>query len=210
MLTEARRPGSSVGLLSYAWDDRLRNYVDLSQRPPRMVKRAVITDLLRTVVDGAERRMGLLGRMFAAGEITGRQFYELMTREVKLATNVSTALAKGGWHNVTFSDWGANGAQLRGEYGRLRDFAQAVARGELSPAQIEARAKLYANTAYGRYWEIEQAGQQARGMKLERLLTARDDKVCSICVAEAKRGWQPIGTWRIPLHAGCRCALESA
>lgn len=209
MLIEARRPGQSVGLLSYAWDDRLRNYVDLSTG--RMVKRELITDLLRTVIAGAERRMGLLGELVAQGQITPRQFYELMAREIKLATNVSAALASGGWQNVSFSAWGRNGALIRAEYGYLRGFVQEIGLGGLSEAQIIARAKLYGNTAYGRFWEIEQAGQQARGMRLMKLLPRMDDRTCPVCIAEAKRGWQPVGTWIIPLHPACRCdALYSA
>ncbi len=206
MLTEAgRTPGRSVGLESYAWDSRLRNYVDLATG--RMVKRELITDLLRTVILGAERRMGVLGEMVAKGQITPRQFYEFMAREIKLATNVSAALAAGGWQNVSFSAWGRNGALIRGEYGYLRDFAREIGLGNLSEAQIIARAKLYGNTAYGRYWEIEQEGQRARGARQESVRTVGDDKVCPVCRGEERRGWQPPGTWRLPLHNGCRCEL---
>ncbi len=202
----ARRPGTAVGLASYAWDARLRNYVDLSTG--RMVKRELITNLLRTVVAGSERRLAVLGEMYAKGQMTSRQFYELMTREIKLGVNTATALASGGWHNVTQAAWGRNGALCRSDYQYLREFIQAVGRGELSEAQIIARAKLYGNTAYGRYWELEQAAQRARGMTQERLRTRGDDRVCPLCLAEERRGWQPIGTWRIPLHLGCRCDLE--
>lgn len=206
MILEARRSGGAVGLASYAWDDRLHNYVDLATG--RMVPRQVLQDLLRTVVDGSERRLGLLGRLYADGTLTGRQFYELMAREVKLSTNVATALAKGGWQNVTQAEWGANGAQCRAEYGRLREFVRAVENGELSAAQIEARAKLYGNTAYRRYWELEQTAQRARGRTLMRIRTVGDDRVCPACVAEEARGWQEIGGWHVPLHAGCRCDEE--
>jgi len=198
-----RRPGETVGLPAYAWDARLHNYVDIATG--RMVKRTLVHDLLRTVIAGAETRIGELGRLYAEEALTGRQFYELMAREVKLVTNTATALAQGGWQNVTPAQWGANGYRLRDEYGNLREFVEAVARGELSPAQIAARAKLYANTAYGRFWELEQAAQQARGATRMKLLTVGDDRVCEICVAEARRGWQPIGTWHVPLHPGCRC-----
>lgn len=198
-----RRPGGAVGLASYAWDDRLHNFVDLASG--HMVKRSVIQNLLRDIVAGTEGRMTTLGRMLAAREITGRQFYELMARETKLATNVATALARGGWQNVTPAQWGANGLRLRGEYGHLREFVQAFERGELSERQIIERAKLYANTAYGRFWELEQAARQVRGATQMRIQTVGDDRVCPICRAEERRGWQPIGTWHVPLHIGCRC-----
>ncbi len=201
--SEARRPGTAAGLASYAWDDKLRNYVDLATG--RMVKRQLITDLLRTVVSGSEGRLGLLGELYARGQITSRQFYELMTREIKLAVNTSTALASGGWQNVTPAGWGRNGALCRTDYGHLREFIQAVGRGELSEAQIIARAITYANAGWSRYWELEDANQDALGMNQEAVITAHDEKVCPVCSDAEAQGWQMRGTWRLPIHLVCRC-----
>jgi len=201
-----RQPGSTVGLPGYSWDDRLRNYVD--NDTGRMVKRSDITDLLRDMTKASEDRISEYGRLAADGSMSPRAFYEAMQQEIKLATNTNAALAKGGWAQMTQADWGANGAQLRQEYAYLRNFAGEIAAGNLTPAQIAARANLYANSTYSRYWEITTEEQRQRGMTQERLVTMGDDKVCEICQDEASKGWQPIGTYIPPIHPGCRCDVE--
>lgn len=201
-----KQTGSSVGLPGYAWNDKLHNYVDGSTG--RMVKRNDINDLLREVTQGSEKRLQNYGMMAADAQMTPRQFYEAMQQEIKLLTNSNAALAKGGWAQMTPADWGRNGYQLRQEYANLRQFAQEIADGTLSGAQIEARAKLYANTTYARYWEIRTEQETAAGKQEERLVTSKDDRVCEECLAQEAMGWQPIGSYNPPIHAGCRCDVE--
>jgi hypothetical protein len=173
-----------------------------------MVKRGEVTDLLRDMTKASEERIGDFGRLAANGSISPRQFYEAMQQEIKLATNTNAALAKGGWAQMTQADWGANGYQLRQEYANLRNFANEIAAGNLSPAQIEARANLYANSTYSRYWEIRTEQERQAGMVQEKLVTMGDSRVCEECMAEAGRGLMPIGTFNPPIHPGCRCDVE--
>lgn len=201
-----RQPGSTYGLPGYSWDDRLNNYIN--NDTGRMVKRTEITDQLRDVTKEHERQIGNYGRMAANGEMTPRQFYEAMQQEIKLATNANAALAKGGWAQLTQADRDATTAKLNDENARLWQFAREIKDGDLTPAQIEARANLYANSTYERYWQITSEQQQARGMTQERLVTMGDDKVCEVCQDEAGKGWVPIGTYIPPIHAGCRCDVE--
>lgn len=203
----ARQPGGSVGLPGYAYDKRLRNYVNVASG--RMVKRREITDMLRSVVDEAGQAMREFGRLAANGEISPREFYEAMQLTVRQAYNASAALGKGGWGQMTQADWGMNGYRLRLEYENLRNFAQALEAGELSEAQAGARAKLYADSAFARYWEIRHEAEKNAGTQEARLLTAGDDRVCDLCLAEQAKRWQPIGEIKLPtLHAGCRCEVE--
>ena len=195
-----------MGLPGYAWDPALHNYVDLATG--RMVKRKAVVQLLTGVVERADDVLAALARAAVRGEITPRQFYELAQREVKHAYNASVALAEGGWHQVPPAEWGRNGGYLRKEYARLREFAAAMERGELTEAQAVARARLYGNSAYGRYWDIRTAQARRRGKTRERLRTAGDDRVCPVCLDEEASGWRPIGTYRVPIHAGCRCFLD--
>lgn len=214
LLALARRGGEKVGLPGYTWDDRLRNYVDLSTG--RMVKRSEIADLLRSVTDRAGDTMAALGERVANGKITPREFYEAMATTVRQSYNANAALARGGWAQMTPADWGRNGHALRVEYERLRAFAQEIQDGKLSltqrplsEAQIVARARLYADSAYGRYWQITDERARAAGLKQGRTRTAGDDRVCEICRGEERKGWQPIVSFRPPLyHAGCRCDAE--
>jgi hypothetical protein len=173
-----------------------------------MVKRSDITDLLRDMTKASEDRIAQLGDRFANNAISPRAFYEAMQQEIKIGTNANAALARGGWAQLTQADLDANKERLQQEYARLWQFAREKQDGLLSPAQIEARANLYANSTYSRYWEITTEEQQARGMTQERLVTVGDDRVCEECQEESGKGWQPIGTYNPPIHAGCRCDLE--
>lgn len=201
-----RQPGSAVGLPGYSWDDKLHNYVN--DDTGRMIKRSEVGDLLRETTKAAEDRMGELGRLFANDQISPRAFYEAMQEEIKLATNTNAALAKGGWAQLTQADRDANETQIRQEYARLWQFARDKQDGLLTPAQIEARANLYTNTTYSRYWEIMTEQERLRGMTQERLVTVGDDKVCEECTGEAANGWVMIGMYNPPIHPGCRCDVE--
>lgn len=201
-----RQPGSTVGLPGYSWDERLRNYV--SSDTGRMVKRSDVTDLLRDMTKASEERMSELGRLFANDAISPRRFYEQMQDEIKLATNTNASLAKGGWAQLTDDDRRRNEDKIRDENAKLWQFARDKQDGLLSPAQIEARANLYANSTYSRYWEIRTEQERQAGMVQEKLVTMGDSRVCEECMAEAGRGLMPIGTFNPPIHPGCRCDVE--
>jgi len=198
--------GSPVGLPGYYWDKRLHNYVE--QRTRRMVKRETVNGLLRQVADGSAGRLEGLAQAFAEGKLTGAQFYKAAQLEIKHATNACAALAKGGWDRMTLSDWGANGAYLRQQYQHLRDFARDIAAKLPSSAQLIARARSYADAAFGRFWHIRQTVERLRGRRTMRVRTRGDDRVCTTCRDYERQGWQPIGTFHVPVHIGCRCDEE--
>lgn len=208
--TTGRQSGAAVGLPRFAYDPRARGakYVDLTTG--RYVANSQIQDLLRGYTQSAESRLELYAMQYANGNLTGRQFYDLMTREVKVTTNANTALARGGWGQVTQSDWGRNGFLMRQEYERIRQLVADKEAGLITDAQLQQRARLYANSAYGRYWEIETERQAAAGVTGERVRTVGDDRVCPECLAAEAAGVLPLGTWTLPLHPACRCDKEFA
>jgi hypothetical protein len=201
-----RISGTKVHLPGYAWDTKLHNYVDLSSG--RMVKRAAVNDLLSDAIDARAQTMGNLAKMAQNGSLTQREFYEGMRNEVREAYNASAALGKGGWAQMTPADWGTNGQKLREEYANLQKFAQDLADGLVSEKQAVARAKLYADSAYQRYWELWQAQQRELGNDEEKFETVGDERVCPICTGYEAQGWQPLGTFPTPgtPHLGCRCS----
>lgn len=201
--------GAVVRLPGYAYNGNVQRYRNLSTG--RFVSRPDITGLLRDVADGAGERLAQLGRAGVRGDLTARQFYEMMQREVKYAYNACAAMAAGGWDRMGAKDWGKNGYLLKGQYGFLRDFAADIASGKLTEAQAMARARLYGDSAYSRYWELDKQKQQAAGVTLCRWLTAGDEKVCPSCLELEGRGFVPLTQLPLPggeVHAGCRCDLE--
>lgn len=60
--------------------------------------------------------------------------------------------ARGGRNAMTQSDWGALGQMLRKQYEFLNEFAAEVAAGQLSEAQIAARAMMYFHSSTQAYY----------------------------------------------------------
>jgi hypothetical protein len=184
-----------------------------------LVSRETIVGLIRDVHDASAARFGLLAQDAVAGRITAADFQQAMMLELRHLYNASSALAVGGYGNMTAVEWGRNGQILRGEYQYLAGFAADIADGKLSPAQADARARLYAGKAYSRFWAEHGLQQQAAGFTEERWNTAADERVCTDgerlgCQGLGQLGWVPIGTLPNPgdgstqCLGACRCAKE--
>lgn len=196
-------------LPGFAWDDRLSGgryrRVLPDGRLGRIVSRDEIVGLLRDVSDASGAKFAGMARAAVEGRITPAEFFRAMQGELRALHNACAALGVGGWGKVTPQIWGRNGQTLRGEYAYLRDFCEAVANGELTPAQAAARARLYAGKAYSRFWAEDRLQQIAAGMVEERWDDTGDDRECSDCHALAARGWVPIGTLPSPGDGSTEC-----
>ena len=87
-----------------------------------------------------------------------------------------------------------------------------IAEGDLSPAQISARSKLYINSSNKQYWRGKMEAKLAAGFTEEqRFLNPAEH--CDDCVGYAARGRVPIGTLPEPGEASacqenCRCTKK--
>ncbi len=91
--------------------------------------------------------------MVARGDLTVQR-WELELRDVvKQVHGTMYVFGRGGRNAMTPSDWGKVGREVRDQYGFLHQFSAEVAGGNLSPAQVAARSRLYVHagvTAHGR------------------------------------------------------------
>lgn len=210
-------------LPGYAWDNRFRGgryrIILPDGRLGALVSRDEIVAVVRNLHDASAARFGLLAQDAVAGRITAADFQQAMMLELKHLYNASSALAVGGYNRMTAVEWGRNGQILRSEYGYLAGFAQDIADGKLSPAQADARARLYAGKAYSRFWAEHSLQQQAAGFTEERWNTAADERVCTGgeragCQGLGELGWVAIGTLPNPgdgsteCLGACRCDKE--
>lgn len=213
------------GLPGYTWDTRMsggRYRVLLPDgRLGALVSADTIRGLVRDLHDASAERFALLAQDAVAGLILPADFQEAMTRELRHLYNASSALAVGGYNNMTSVEYGRNGQILRGEYQALAGFAQDIADGKLTPAQAAARAKLYAGKAYSRFWAEHSLQQANSGATTEQWITAADERVCTGgerlgCNELGALGPQPIGTLPNPgdgsteCLGACRCSKEYA
>ena len=124
------------------------------------------------------------------------------------------ALGRGGLRNLTDADRAVLQDGLRFQFQHLDGFAGDIAAGNLSPAQMRARAELYAQSGRSVYWYSNTETQRADGMTEERRVAIGDSGTCTPCTDLAALGWQPIGS--LPNPGGepcdglsnCRCEKE--
>lgn len=146
---------------------------------------------------------------FLSGSLTLADWQERMARTIKDGRIINLHLGRGGRTATTFSDYGKIGADLRMEYRRLESFAQEIASGKLSEAQIRARADQYAAGVRKAYWIGRTAGQKEAGLTHEaRFLSPVEH--CAECPEYAARGIVPIGTLPEPgfdctCSSNCKC-----
>jgi len=100
-----------------------------------------------------------LAEQLFTGDISIGQWEESMKQLIRGVHTSTAAIGKGGWDNMSWSDWGRLGTPLREQYRYLHGFAETISnkRDTISLQAIQARARLYGN-ASGYSATLMQAG----------------------------------------------------
>ncbi|MGE3267180.1 MAG: hypothetical protein AB7P40_00435 [Chloroflexota bacterium] len=105
--------------------------------------------------DGFQERrqadVAALTRRLANEDISVQQWEAEMTQAVRETFSAQYALGRGGLNAMTAADWLAADDLVQAQRQYLRGFAQDIAAGKLSAAQITARAKLYYGASTAAY-----------------------------------------------------------
>ena len=132
------------------WDDSVKRY-----RSPVTGRFVGIEEMngLRTEFMAVQKtRMVGVTNVYSAGTIDIFT-YEKQVKDILRQTYIDNyVMGKGGRNMMTQADWGSVGGMLREQYRYLNPFLEQIARGELSQAQIEARLRMYINSASEAYW----------------------------------------------------------
>ncbi len=195
--------------LPLVWDLAVARYRDAAGV---LVPEAVVRQALEAVIADSRARLAILAERFGAGDLDALAFRVAAREELRVAYGLAAALAHGGADQMTGTAWGTLGAQLRRAYGFLDQLALQVVTGEVSVAQLTARAQMYAGGA----WQVYQAAQgfvavQAGHTEERSVLDGGEH--CAACEAEAARGWVPLGML-VPIGertclTNCRCERET-
>jgi len=181
----------------WVWNEGLRRYQDTDTG--QILSFAAVQDLVDDLVDTTdETAVGTLTDMLADGRLNVADWKTNFGQAVKDIYIQQAELGAGGRENMTPREWGAVGAQLRGQYRYLDAFADQVAAGELTPGQIRYRSQMYINSSRQAFWRVRDFKEQDKGMTEERWITIGDENVCSACTDAGHMGWQPIGTFAAP------------
>ncbi|HUS72940.1 MAG TPA: hypothetical protein VMY06_07710 [Sedimentisphaerales bacterium] len=194
-------------LLAVDWDYELACYVYKSTG--KAVANSVMLGWADSYTVVVKTRISMLTEKFIDGSITLEQWQQRMAIEIKDGWIVSANIGRGGRSMMTQADWGRTGGRLQYEYSRLRMFAEKIKMGDLSDAEIMARAQLYANATRLGYFDGLTSAKADVGFTYEqRFLNPAEH--CGDCVTYADMGIQPIGTLPEPGEASqcgrnCKC-----
>jgi hypothetical protein len=192
----------------YKWNDTAGRY-----RGPdgRFISFSRVRFVLDDVIDGNERDMVNLAMSLREGRITVTEFQRQMRGYLKDIHVSSGALAKGGWAQLSHADLGRIGVRVKEQYKYLDNFAGELARADVFDGNLVRRTRLYAQSGRITYHRIQREEMRKRGYTEEKNVLAQVEH-CKECVAEAKRGWVPIGTLSLIGTRICksndRCYIE--
>lgn len=191
----------------YRWNEVAGRYIGPNGR---FVTFASIRADLDRALDNYERDVMSHAAALQDGRINVAQWQVNMRDALKDIHLVSGALARGGWAQMSQSDYGRVGQVLRLQYQKLAAFAKQIENGLPLDGRFRRRVMLYAQSGRVSFTAALRQEMELRGMKEEKSVLAAADH-CTECVAEAKKGWQPIGTLvligRRICKSNCRCHL---
>ena len=178
---------------NYGWNEAAGRYVDLSTN--RFVPFADVRNALESVVGASGSRMNALTQELVDQRITLAEWQSGMMEQIKISHSAAAAASRGGWAQMSQSDWGAVGRMIREQYGYLRNFANQVANGEqqLNGTAL-VRADLYAGAARGTFEEMRRRYERLMNGAEEEARVLGEADHCEDCLEFAALGWQPVGT----------------
>lgn len=184
-------------MANWIWDESVRHYRDTDTG--RILSFAAVQDLVDQIVDvTAENVTDTLSDLLADGRLNVADWMDGMIDAIKHIYIQQGELSAGGRDQMTPQFWGAIGNQLRQQYAYLRDFADQIAAGELTPGQIRARSEMYISSSRQAFWRIQDFKAMERGETEERWISMGDKNTCSPCNGADALGWMPIGTFGVP------------
>jgi len=192
----------------YRWNEVAGRYIAPNGQ---FVSFDTIRRYLDITLDTSEQKVMTLARQLQSGQITLQEWQLGMRDTLKSIHLASSALAKGGWAQMSQADYGRVGFRLKEQYAYLEKFARQIEKGYLLDGRFLNRVQLYAQSGRLTYHMVQRSEMLIRGMTEERNILGAADH-CTECVGETERGWVPIGDLvlvgqRICM-SNCRCSVD--
>jgi hypothetical protein len=200
------------GGAGWLYDSRLRGSGYRDADTGRLISKSAAAEMRDRFIDGQKARIDGLTDKLVDGKINIQQ-WTLEPRKTLAKTYAGEyAASKGGFANVTQAEWGKLGAQLKNEqYTRLDKLAQDIADGKLSPAQINARSKLYvegASQVYERGKAENQGVPDLPAYPGDGQTACLSNCRCNWSFEETEEAWE--ATWELNDAEHCADCLANA
>jgi hypothetical protein len=193
----------------YGWDRPSMRFRDLSTG--KYISERMVRDYVDNIADLASREMGDLAARYRSGQITFAAWQSESMQVIKSSQIASALAAYGGRDQMNATRWGTVGQQIRIQYQYLRQFGADILSGrQRLNGRLDSRSRLYGQAVRQTYTDIRRRESAANGMLWEKNVLGAAEH-CAECVAQAARGWVPIGTLIPPgrrtCRGNCRCSL---
>lgn len=176
----------------YVWDPAAAQY--RSRATGKFVSREAVRDALESAIRSESLVMTASLKELSLRRLSLDGWYAAMRQSVKMIHLWAAAAAKGGWAQLTPTDYGYIGATTRFHYERLATFARQLSLGlPITPREV-IRVGMYAEAARATFYYIELQTTTVAGYTEERNVLDEQAEHCGDCVELTARGWVPIGT----------------
>ena len=177
----------------------------------RFASKKEVRDAIDAALDNEIKRSRELGLALREGRVSLSVWRLEMREMIKSVHLYSAALAKGGWAQLTQSDYGTVGNIVRHEYRFLERFVTGLNNGRVAmDGNFFDRARMYAEAGRDTYHQVERAIMKAAGYVYESNVLHPAEH-CAVCVEQRDRGRVPIGELiaigRRTCLRKCRCSL---
>lgn len=166
----------------WRYDPRTHNYRIVGK--PGFVAFSVIKDLALQTASASGDMVENLCNQLINDQLRLDHWQELMRQAIKNEHLAQYMAGRGGKAQMTPRDYGILGYILKVQYRFLDGFAQDIAAGNMTPAQIIARARMYIDNAHQSFWR---GRTEAFGMPELPSYPARGD---TECLTNCRCEWQ--------------------
>lgn len=153
-----------------------------SEQTGRFIPAARIQQMRDELLVAGGARMAALAQGLADGNLDVGDWERQMRETIQLVFGVQYVFGRGGINAMQADDWSAVGNLVRQQHGFLKGFADDIAAGKLSRAQITVRAELYVGSSV-------RAHEAGKGAAFGILLPAQPGDGSSECLANDRCHW---------------------
>jgi hypothetical protein len=193
---------------SYSWNEIAGRYRGADGR---FVSFERIRVYLDQVLDSNEAKVQSLANSLRNRQITLAEWQIGMRDTIKDIHLASSALARGGWAQMSEADYAKVSEKIEFQLSKLQAFARQIENGLPLDGRFARRTTLYAQSGRVTYHESLRNEMALRGYTLEKSVLASSDH-CNECVEEAAKGFVPIGDIVLigerQCRSNCRCHVE--
>ena len=198
-------------LPEYRWNVKSHRYIDARGR---FVSSSTIRDQLDKVLDKLSADADSLTNAYRAGNLSLGDYQVQMMQKIKTANLAGAAMERGGWFQMTQSDFGRVGQIVRREYGFWNNRVDEIVSGKQKlDGTLNVRAKMYMQQGRDTFYAFAEQTSDRRGFDevLNELNAKESCQGSGSCVEQTSFGWIAIDdSRRIPIgsrlcRSNCRC-----